>query len=71
MTEKTSNFRIGVTHGMSGYFAVMLVDVTDESKTYTDVQNTGMGRYVTFNAAKIEAKEWAKAEGIPYIGDDL
>lgn len=67
MSEKLSNFRIGVTYGMSGYFAVMLVDVEDEDGKYTDIQQTGVGRYKNKNKAIAEGEEWAKSEEIPFI----
>ena len=38
------NFRISVTSGISGYFAVMLADYED-MEWNTDVVNTGIGRY--------------------------
>ena len=65
--EKLSNFRIGITQGISGHFAVMLVDVTDDRGTYTDVQQSGIGRYRNKQDAIEEAKEWAKAEELPCI----
>ena len=60
------NFRISVTHGMSGYFAVMLADYED-MEWNTDVVNTGVGRYRTRDQALTEAQSWAKDEGIPCV----
>lgn len=63
--EKTSNFRIDVQLLGSGYAAVLMVDVTDKHGTYTDVQQTGIGRYKTHAEAVKEAKDWAAAEDYP------
>lgn len=63
--EKISNHRIDVSLLGSGYAAIHLVDVTDEHGTYTDVQQTGMGRYATREEALAEAKSWSKSDEIP------
>lgn len=63
--EKTSNFRIDVSELGSGWAAVLMVDVTDKHGTYTDVQQTGIGRYKTRDAAVKEAKSWAAADDYP------
>jgi hypothetical protein len=63
--ETVSNFRLNVTSGMSGWFAVLLVDVTDERGTYTDIQQTGVGRYRTRQEAVKEATSWSLSDEIP------
>jgi hypothetical protein len=65
MTEKTSNFRIDVSLLGSGYAAVCYCDVTDDHGTYTDVHQTGIGRYKTHKEAAIEARIWSESDGIP------
>ena len=66
--ETISNHRITVKLLGSGFAAIMLVEVTDEKLgTYTDIQQTGIGRYKTKQEAESEAKHWANDEGIPYI----
>lgn len=65
MAEKTSNFRIDVSLLGSGYAAVCYVDVTDKYGTYTDVHQTGIGRYKTHKEAAIEARMWSKSDDIP------
>lgn len=67
MTEKTSNFRIGVQLLGSGHAAILYVDVTDDHGTYTDVQQTGIGRYATHKEAAIEARMWAKSDDYPLV----
>ena len=64
--ETVSNHRITVGLLGSGYAAIHLVDVTDEHGTYTDVQQTGIGRYRTREEAIAEAKMWAEAEEFPF-----
>lgn len=66
--EKLSNFRIITSLLGSGHAAVMLVDVETLGRTkYTDVQQTGIGRYRTNEEAIQEAKQWAESEEIPYV----
>lgn len=71
MKEVVSNPRITVSLLGSGYAAVEYVDVTDDHGAYTDVQQTGIGRYKTANEALIEAEMWAETEGIPLIKHEL
>jgi hypothetical protein len=61
------NFRIAVTQGVSGYFAVMIADYEDMDWN-ADVVQTGIGRYKTRDKAEQEAKSWAEEEEIPYVG---
>lgn len=51
------NISFQVTHGMRGWFAVMLDKNTGEPL------HTGIGSYATSEEAAIEAAEWAEAEG--------
>lgn len=67
MKEVVTNPRITVSLLGSGYAAVEYVDVTDDHGTYVDVQQTGIGRYKTYNEALIEARMWAEAEELPLI----
>ncbi len=66
MAETLSNHRLTVSLLGSGYAAVHLVDVTDEHGTYTDVQQTGIGRYVSREEAVVEARMWSKSDDIPF-----
>ena len=66
VASKTRNFRIGVTFGMSGYFAVMYADYEDIDWN-ADVVQTGFGRYKTRDEAVCEAKSWAEAEDLRYV----
>ena len=66
MSNGIRNYRIGVTSGISGYFAVMLADYEDMGWN-TDVVQTGIGRYKKKEDAVKEAKQWAQAEEIPCI----
>lgn len=65
--EKSRNYRITVTSGMSGYFAVMIADYEDIDWN-ADIVTTGIGRYKTRKEAEQEAKSWAEDEEIPYVG---
>lgn len=63
--ETTSDFLMTVQQLGSGWAAVLMCTVTrSDGSTYPDVQDTGMGRYSTREEAVIEAKDWAKMEGI-------
>ena len=65
------DFFITVTHGISGYFAVLLGTDAEAKKefgeSFREPYNTGMGRYRTHEEAEFEAMEWAAAEEIPYL----
>jgi hypothetical protein len=65
--EKSRNYRITVMLLGSGYAAVMLADYEDMDWN-TDVVSTGIGRYRTREEAEQDAKSWAKAVEIPYVG---
>jgi hypothetical protein len=66
--ETLANHRITVSLLGSGYAAIHLVDVTEEGRgTYTDVQQTGFGRYATREEAEREASDWAEAEEMPLL----
>ena len=60
------NYRISITRGMSGYFAVMLADYEDMDWS-THVVTTGIGRYRTRDEAELEGISWAEAEEIPFV----
>jgi len=63
--EKLSNHRIEVCWLGSGWAAIHTVEVTDERGTYRDVQQTGIGRYLTMAEAMVEASMWSKSDEIP------
>ncbi len=66
MEEECRNHRISTTHGMSGFFAVHIAEFSDDGKLwYTDVINTGTGRYKNSEDARKEAKQWSVADEIP------
>lgn len=66
-TSPESNHRIQVISGMSGYFAVLLADITTEKGEYTEIIETGIGRYENITDAQDEAKVWAEEMNLPYI----
>ncbi|WP_316207472.1 hypothetical protein [Bradyrhizobium sp. SZCCHNR3118] len=53
---------VTVTSGMRGFFAVLI----DESAGFPEPVQTGMGSYQTAAGAAIEAKDWARAEGLEF-----
>jgi hypothetical protein len=55
---------ITVTHGMSGYFAVLI----DDSEGFPEPVQTGIGRYRTSEEARKEGQAWAKAEELSFRG---
>lgn len=57
---------ITVTKGMAGWFAVQM-EWNDELEIY-EPYTTGFGRYESKEEAEIEAKDWAEAEELPYVG---
>jgi hypothetical protein len=59
------NFRISVTQGMSGYFAILVADYKDMDWN-TDIVSTGIGRFATYAGAAAEGREWARCEGIQF-----
>lgn len=65
-TNGSRNFRISVTKGMRGFYAVMLADYEDIGWS-TDVVLTGIGSYRTSEAAEEEAKQWAACEGLQFV----
>lgn len=56
---------ISVSHGMSGYFAVMLCWNSEHGGFY-EPWTTGIGRYATKEEAEEEAKQWAEDEEMEY-----
>lgn len=69
MKERVSNHRLITSRLGSGWAAVLLVDVHVEGRgTYTDVQQTGIGRYATKEEADEEARQWAEVEELPWAG---
>jgi len=66
--EDHSDF-IGITSGMSGYFAVHMT-WNEEFGGFWEPWDTGFGRYPTDKGAKNEARQWANDEEIRLeIGD--
>lgn len=60
------NYRITVTQGMSGWFAVMIADYEDIDWG-ADIVTTGIGRYRTRDEAENEGRNWAESEEIPFV----
>lgn len=56
-------FWITTTHGIRGYFAVMMV-LDDDGMI--DVQQSGIGSYKTQAEAEREGRQWAEAEQLEY-----
>ena len=65
MTTETKAPYITVTHGMSGYFAVLLTWNPDLGGFY-EPEQTGMGRYRSADVAAEEGRDWAAVEGIEF-----
>ena len=59
------NFRVSVTQGMSGFFAILVADCKDMDWN-ADIVSTGIGRFVTYAGAAAEGREWANSEGIQF-----
>lgn len=59
---KKENF-ITTSLGIGGYFAVMMYW---NPKGFWEPWTTGFGRYETKAEAEVEAREWAKAEGLEF-----
>ena len=69
--EVERNYRVTTQQLGSGWAAVMLVDIHDDVDhvmLYVDVQQTGQGRYATQAEAEREARSWADAEELPFVG---
>lgn len=65
--EKELRRYITVTSGIRGYFAVLIgVFYSDQSGTYQDPIETGIGSYKTREGAVQEGKMWAKDEGLEF-----
>ena len=59
-----SNHFIGVTQGMSGWFAVDYW-LNPDMGGFIEPWQTGIGRYATRAEAEQEAADWAEAEQLP------
>lgn len=57
---------VTITHGMRGYFAVLLVWNEDHGGFY-EPWNSGFGSYETAKEAVPEAEMWAEAEGLQFV----
>jgi hypothetical protein len=55
-------FYITTTSGMRGWFAVMI----DDSDGFPEPVTSGIGSYKTQAEAEVEARQWAKAEELPF-----
>ena len=65
MSDKILDSYIGVTSGMSGWFAIECVLVDDpELGEYWDIQQTGVGRYKERRQAVLEAISWSESDEI-------
>lgn len=56
---------ITVSHGMGGWFAVLVIWTAEG---FYDVEQTGLGRYETREEAVAEARWWAHDEKLPVRG---
>jgi hypothetical protein len=56
---------VTITHGIRGYFAVLLV-WNPEFDGFYEPENSGIGSYATAAEAEPEALEWAQAEGVAF-----
>ena len=66
VVEPTPMF-VTTTHGMSGYFAVMMwYNTEDGPEGFWEPWQSGIGRYKTKGPAIAEAKAWAESEGLEY-----
>jgi hypothetical protein len=54
---------VTVTSGMRGFFAVLI----DETDGYPEPVQSGPGSYESPEGAAVEAREWARAEGLRYV----
>ena len=58
-------FYMTVTHGMRGYFAVLLWWNRDYGG-FWEPWNTGIGSYDSAQKAEQEARQWAEEEGVEF-----
>ena len=65
MKPDRKKMRVTVTHGLRGYFAVLLW-WNPEYGGFWEPWESGIGSYTTKSAAEEEAKDWAEAEGVEY-----
>ena len=56
---------VTVTHGMRGYFAVLIW--TNPDGNFQEPWSTGLASYKTAEEAYPEAQSWAKDEGVPFV----
>lgn len=56
---------ITITHGMRGYFAVMMA-WNDDLGGFWEPYNTGIGSYESREDAIPEAKSWARSEELEF-----
>lgn len=65
MSDKEHATFITTTHGMRGWFAVMMHWNTD-CGGFWEPLNTGFGSYVFKDHAEREGREWAEAEEMEF-----
>lgn len=64
--ETTDNYRIDVSLLGSGWAAILMCDVHNEKLgKYSDVYQTGIGRYATREEALTEARQWSETDEYP------
>ena len=52
----------------SGWAAVHMVEIQDDRLgIYSDVQQSGIGRYATRDEAILEARHWSETDAIPLV----
>ena len=68
MTEELRNYRVDVTNGMRGYFAVLIADVYENGRFLgPEPIQTSPFSAKTFDEAVEDALDWAVAEGLPCV----
>ena len=68
MTEKLLRRYVTITHGMRGFFAVLVGVYQEPGKSeFLEPIQTGIGSYRSREKAIPEAKGWAEAEEIPFV----
>lgn len=55
----------------SGWAAVLWHMAEEDGCTFPEPWDTGMGRYASYTEAMPEARRWADAEGVPFIGPEM
>lgn len=62
---------VTVTELGSGFAAVMWHMAEEDGIQFPEPWDTGSGRYPQYGDALPEARKWADAEGVPFIGPEM